>query len=113
MTDHIISASILPLEDKHYGTNIRLVLDNKRTILLNVWIPVGSPSDEECASWGVTREQWEANIEHDDGWGGTCPIQELIPCDSHYQSQYEFEVCQEIVAALGNYAAQYSAVRND
>lgn len=100
MSKHIIDAYILPLDDKHYGTNIRLVLANGKYLDLNVWISGGEPSDEALKEWGTDRSGWNANVEVDNGWDGTSPIQSMFPCDSHYQSQYELEVCQEIVKAV-------------
>ena len=100
MSDHIVDAHILPLRDKHYGTDISLVLDNGERTQINIWIPFGVPSDDEFRKWGTDRAGWEANIEVEDCWDGTAPIQSVFPCDSHYQSQYELEVCQQIVRAL-------------
>lgn len=67
---------------------------------LNVWISRGEPSDEALKEWGTDRAGWNADVEVDNGWGGTSPIQNMFPCDSHYQSQYELELCQEIVKAV-------------
>lgn len=100
MGDHIVGAEIMPLEDKHYGTRIRLALDNGEEEYLTVWISGDTPSDEALKEWGTDRAGWEANIEVEDCWDGTAPIQFVFPCDSHYQSQYELEVCQQIVDAL-------------
>jgi hypothetical protein len=100
VSDHILDAFVMPLKDKHYGTQICLVLDNKETYHLNIWISGDDPSDEALQEWGVDREGYEANVEVDNGWEGTVPIQSIFPCDSHYQSQYELEVCQQIVDAL-------------
>lgn len=100
MSKHIVSAKILPLDGKHYGTNIRLTLDNGDYRDLNVWISGGTPSDEALKEWGTDIAGYEANVEVDNGWDGLSPIQSMFPCDSHYQSQYELEVCEEIVDAL-------------
>ena len=100
MSDHIVDAHIMPLEGKHYGTQIRIVLDNGKWTYLTVWLSGGEPSDEALKEWGTDRAGWEANIEVEDCWDGTAPIQSVFPCDSHYQSQYELEVCQQIVRAL-------------
>lgn len=100
VTRHVVSAEILPLDDKHYGTNIVLRLDNGQTTTLNIWIPVGDPSDNELAEMGIDRAGWDANVEVDDMWEGKVPVQEYFPCDNHYQSRYELEVCEEIVNVL-------------
>jgi hypothetical protein len=93
------TAEVRPLQGKHYGTTVAFHYAN-RTFAINVWIPVGPPSDEACADWGITKEQWEANVEVDDGWGGTMPIQSEFPCDSHYQSEIEKLVAGHIDYAL-------------
>lgn len=100
MSKHILSAEILPIDGKHYGSVICLTLDNGQSYHLNVWISGGEPSDEALKEWGTDRAGWNANVEVDNGWDGTSPIQSMFPCDSHYQSQYELEVCQEIVKAV-------------
>ena len=100
MNAPIIKAEILPLADKHYGTEIRLHLSNGETTRLDVWVSGGGPSEEACQQWGISRAEWLANVEVDDGWGGAGAIHRMFPCDAHYQSQYEWEVCQQIVSAL-------------
>ena len=100
MSKPILAATILNLDYKHYGTNIRLVLDDGRNLDINVWISGGAPSDEALKEWEVTREEWEANVEVDNGWEGTSPIQNMFPSDCHYQSQYELEICEQIVKAI-------------
>ena len=100
MGDHIVDAYVLPREDKHYGTQIRIVLDNGEWTDLNIWIPEGDPSDEELQRRGFDRASYETDLEVDDGWGGKAPIRSMLTCDTHYQSRYELEVCQQIVNAI-------------
>lgn len=94
-----IFAAVRPLHGKHYGTDVAVTIGN-RVYDINVWIPLGAPSDEDLADWGVTTEQWLLNVEVDDGWDGTEPIQNMHPSDNHYQSAIELAVAKRIAEAL-------------
>lgn len=100
MSEHPIHAEVRPCEGKHYGTDIAITHPSGRRHILKVWFPGGRPSDEELEDWGVTPEQWRANIPVDDGWYGTEPIQRLFPSDNHYQSAFEKFLADRIAAAL-------------
>jgi hypothetical protein len=94
-----ISATVDPTLGKHYGTSVTVTV-GKQSYMVEVWMPTGCPSDGDLESWSLTRDQWVANVEVDDGWGGTEPIQRMHPCDQHYQSHIEAQVAAAIAAAL-------------
>jgi hypothetical protein len=97
-----MNAEVLPLRGKHYGTTVRLSIDN-RCYDISIWIPVGPPSDEELADWNLTYEDWKNNVEVDDGWNGKEPIRSMFPCDSHFQSRLEVQIAHYIANAINAY----------
>lgn len=99
MADYNVKAEVRPLSGKHYGTTVKLIIAT-RAYDINVWIPLGPPSEADLESWGVTQQQWMENVEVDDGWGGAEPIQRMYPCDNHYQSEVEKVVAEHIAYAL-------------
>lgn len=103
-----ITAQVVPLNGrKHYGTSVNIALSvgpSHRSFNINVWVPVGRPSDEELADWGIDADGWENNVEVDDGWGGTEPIQSMLPSDGHYQSQIELAIANRIAEALEGFS---------
>ena len=102
-----ITAEVYRPVGKHYGTNVNIVFSTgqiRHCDTINVWIPVGRPSDEELADWGIDAAGWENDVEVDDGWGGTQPIQSMFPYDCHYQSQIESAIADRIVEALEGFS---------
>lgn len=99
-SDNTVHAEVRPLAGKHYGTEVVVRHPNGSKFSINVWMAVGTPSDDELAEWYVDRFMWESNVEVDDGWGGKEPIQAIFPCDSHYQSRFEEAVARRIADAL-------------
>lgn len=90
---------------KHYGTNV-IVEHPEGKMVLQVWEPTGPPSDQQLNHYGYTPDDWDNNINVPDGWGGEAPIQSVYEiCDNHYQSQYEYDLAQEIAYRIrtGNY----------
>lgn len=98
-----ITATIRELQWKHYSTTVTLLIEGRKYDI-NVCVPLGPPSDEDLADWGVTTEQWLLNVKVDDGWGGTEPIQRIHPVDGHYQSQIELAIAKRIVEALDGFS---------
>ena len=96
-----MSIELEPLEGKYYETRISGTIGGKR-----FWLSVSSedrePSDRELAECGVSRENWNNNVEVDDGWGGRCPVRsaELMDSGGHYERQLTLEIAQKIVEAL-------------
>ena len=90
---------LLPLDGKHYGTEIELGFDDGSTARIGVWIPRGRPSSAELARWGVRPDGWPDALV-DDGWGGKVRIGSELPCDGHYQSEIELRIAERIVEAL-------------
>jgi hypothetical protein len=100
VADDIIHAEVRPLVGKHYGTKVVVRHPSGRKFDIEIWMPIGSPSDEELAEWNVDRSMWESNVEVPDGWGGSEPIQSQFPTDNHYQSEFEVAVAKRIADAL-------------
>ena len=85
---------------KHYGTRIE-IQDGATSFSFDVWVPQGRPCDDELKEmFDIRGEDWEANVEVPDGWGGFVPVQTDWPCDSHYESQGEFDLCRKIANAI-------------
>jgi hypothetical protein len=98
-----MDAEILPLVGKYYGTTIRINNGMAKGRDIKLWFDSGEPSDRELATRGYTRDEWESNIDVDDGCGGISPIKSCgLICDSHYECQETYRVAQAIVDALGN-----------
>jgi len=98
-----MKARILDLTGKYYGTEVEVITDSGRSAYLKVWVNCGKPSDREIASWGYTREDWDANIEIDNGWGGKEKIQDAdYLSDSHYECEESLMIAQKIVEALSD-----------
>ena len=96
-----MKATIQPLKGKHYGTDIEVV-DGDISTIISVWCNADYvPSDRELEERGYTREQWDKNDIVADGWGGEIEIQSSgIICDGHFESQWQYALCQKIVKAL-------------
>lgn len=61
------------------------------------------PSDRELDNLGYTREDWDNNIEIDNGWGGKSPIKECELIDfSHFESQDTYLDALKIINAINN-----------
>lgn len=95
-----MKAYIEPARLKHYGTDIKIIHPTGRELTINVWCPIGAPSQQELDDYGISVEEWENNIEVPDGWGGVEPVQDLFPCDTHYQSKFEADLVDVLVAAI-------------
>ena len=98
----LVKASVRVPAGKHYGTEVVITHPSGIAYPINVWLPIGEPSEEALDEWEVTPEQWKANAEVPDGWGGLEPIRNMFPCDSHYQSLFEREVAVRIAEALND-----------
>ncbi len=102
-----IRAEVKPADGKHYGTDVLVHHPSGRTFSINVWLPIGAPSDDELAQWGTDRAGWDANVEVDDGWGDKAPIRSLdLTCDGHYESSFEVLVAKAIATALDGLVAE-------
>lgn len=68
--------SIAELKGKYYGT---IIEDAEGTKILSVWKSAGAPSARQFE--GFTKEEWEDYC-----------------CDSHWESQQTYAICEAIVA---------------
>ena len=90
-----------PLEGKYYGTTIRF---GDNSVSLWIFDDTWEPSDRELERWRVTREQWDSNEPVDNGWGGMSPVKSMdYTCDSHFESQYCYEIAKLIRDTLRDY----------
>jgi hypothetical protein len=97
-----VKATIRRSVGKHYGTAIDIEDGDVKTAI-DIWVPHGRPSDPELEEmFGITGVQWEQNVMVRDGWGGEVPVQSEWPCDCHYESQVEWELCRKIADALNS-----------
>jgi hypothetical protein len=106
VADDIIHAEVRPLVGKHYGTKVVVSHPSGKKFDIEIWMPIGSPSEQELAEWKVDRSMWEANVKVPDGWGGMEPIQVMFPTDNHYQSEFEAAVAKRIAAALDGWVLE-------
>ena len=99
--DRRMKATIRPLKGKHYGTEIEVV-DGSISTVINVWCNADYvPSDRELEKLDATRQDWDNNVEIDDGWGGKIHIRSSdIACGGHFESKWQHELCKKIVAAI-------------
>lgn len=97
-----LTASVRTPNRKHYGTCIDLYVDGERVDELTVWLPRGRPSQLELSEYGITPDDWDADVEVDFGWIGVAPIKSEFPCDSHYQSEFELKLCEEIAERINH-----------
>ncbi len=106
MTDiRLLHTRVLPTSaGSHYGTLVEVEHPNGRRFTINVWMPVGRPSAAALREWGVTPDGWDANVDTEDGCGGTEPIRRMFPSDQHYQSEFEAAVADRIADALRDLA---------
>jgi hypothetical protein len=92
-------AKLLPLKGKYYGTEIEIEYKGE-VIKISLWKTKGKPSERELQKSGYTKKQWDDNVHVDDGWGGKTSIRNIVTCDTHHESQYTYELAQEIVSRL-------------
>ena len=89
------------INGKYYETRISGTANGKA-----FWISICSddrePSDRELEEYGITRSDWNNNVEVDDGWGGRCPVKssELMDSGGHYERQLTLEIARKILEAL-------------
>jgi len=97
-----MEAELLPLESKYYGSKIR-VRKNSFEEVIKIWNNFGdfTPSERELKKHGYSLEDWNNNIEIDNGWGVLEPIQSVELVDtSHFESQSQYLFCKEIIEKL-------------
>ena len=94
-------AKILPLKGKHSGTKI-LIVDIPIMHTIAIWENAdGIPSERSLHEhYGVTIQEWRDNIYVDDGSGDMTPIKNEYPCDGHFESQWQYDLCKKIVDAI-------------
>ena len=98
-----MKAIIRPIEGKYYGTEIDIQTDSGREAHLRVWVACGEPSIRELQERGFTKDDWENNVDIDDGWGGKEKIRNAgFLCDSHYECKESLEIAQKIVSAIND-----------
>ena len=95
-----IRAKVLDDIGKHYSTEVIVQIPGERDFFIEVYIPVGRPSDRDLASQGVDIDGWRSNVEVNADWDTKAPIREVYPDSSHYQSQIEYIVARTIAQAL-------------
>ena len=102
-----MKASLLPLEGKYYGTVIYVSSAGHETTF-EVWDSADyQPSDRELARAGVTRQQYDDNaiLSYEDFGGEVYPVsarERCEVCDSHFESQWTYELAKKIVAAIND-----------
>jgi len=101
-----VYATIKELQGKHYGTTIRVHHPSGKLFGIDVWCPIGAPSEADLEDWGISTQEWKNNVDVPDGWGGFSPVQEMFPCDGHYQSQFESDLVDVIVDAINKWGAR-------
>lgn len=78
-------AEIAPLSGKYYGSRINLIGPDDEKDLIEVWLSGDhKPSERELEAW-------------DEDEYGPYEI-----CDSHYETQFGYEVCKLIVGAIND-----------
>ena len=97
-----MTATIVPLDGKYYGTRVCIKGENEVQSTIEIWHHDSSgPSCRELELWGHTIEDWENNVQVDDGWGGKISIREYI-FDSHYETKSSYEIATRIVESFEN-----------
>lgn len=103
-----MKAEIAPLEGKYYGTEIRIIglpfpcTNYNGTCAFTIWYSANyQPSDRELDKAGITREDYNNNSLIECGDGETLPARAFLEiCDSHFESQFTYELAQLIVHAI-------------
>lgn len=103
-----MKAGIAPLIGKHYGTSI-YIEDPKNGVesaRITVWETADFvPSDREVKnSLGITKQEWLDNVLVDGSIGGPERAKDLLPMDDHFESQWQYDLCQTIVDAINSKA---------
>tara|TARA_Y100000310_G_scaffold43459_1_gene40540 strand:+ start:2348 stop:2647 length:300 start_codon:yes stop_codon:yes gene_type:complete len=99
-----MKAELEELNGKYYGTIVN-ISDGEVETSITIW-DSGTfiPSDRELESHGFTRDEWENDVETDDGWGGKTTVRKLdIVCDSHFESRWTHEFAQKLVDSINNF----------
>lgn len=84
-----MTASIMPLDGKYYGTKIETPYGR-----IEVWFGSGEPSEREMAQWPKPSPE-----------NGTAEeIRSDMMCDGHYEDAMSYRVAEIIVDALNRNA---------
>lgn len=97
-----ISAKLLPLEGKYYSTRVEIYLNKKGVGMIEVGVSSEyCPSDRELNGYGLTREDWDNNVEVENSWGYKVPLQSSDHWDgSHYENQTSYLIAKAIEEKL-------------
>lgn len=103
-----MEAKILPLNGKYYGTEI-LIGDDEYDTIIKLWCSADyQPSDRWLDIHGITRKQYENNeivtiVTWDEkSTYDTEAREECDICDSHFESQWTYELAKKVVSAINN-----------
>lgn len=99
-----MKAKLAPLKNKYYGTCIDLQVSKYETTGIEIWCSHENiPSTRECAQYKITQQQWINNAPIKTQ-GGTYPAKEILEiCDSHFESEFTFQLAQHILKSLESF----------
>jgi hypothetical protein len=89
-----LNAKLLPLKDKHYGSQIELSLGNQKIGTIKVWLSTPFESDLSRPSTRELSSNGYKTVEE--------AVKDGFPCDSHYESELDYRISLAIQKALEN-----------
>jgi hypothetical protein len=82
-----IKAELAPLGGKYYGSDVIINSDDIRSEI-RFWKTYGyPPSKRQLEYWGMSLEEATAD---------------LMMCDSHYESEYTYQLCMELIGRINS-----------
>ena len=97
-----MKAKIDDLNGKYYGTKIHIIDGKLKGNVISIWFASGKPSTRQIESWGHTQEEWDNDIEIDNGWGGKMNLRTgggMIH-NTHYECDETYRVAEAIATVL-------------
>jgi hypothetical protein len=99
----LMNAKLIKRNGKYYSTEIEVNVSDGRSVYITISgdSSNNTPSERELLHHGLTRAEWDGNIDVEDGWGGTTPVRSADLIDwSHYEKQSVLDVAEKIVDAF-------------